>query len=503
MKKYLIFDLDGTLTDPKVGITTCVQYALKSLGIEEPDLDKLCPFIGPPLKESFMEFYNCTSEQADQAVEKYRERFDGTGIYENKVYEGIPEMLKALRAKGIRLAVASSKPTVYVKRILDHFRIMQYFDVVVGSELDGTRTQKEEVVQEAIRRLFGDKPVDHQQIYMIGDRRFDIAGAKAMRVESVGVSYGYGSMEELKSARADYIVKSVEELQKFLLRGAEEVQAPRTTFQRLWQLLFPFLMFVLVKQIAMNILSIALVNIGNVFTGAIGDFLVIRDEAGKLIGFTGNAGVIMSALAFVAGAFSVWKVSKGMITRTAEEMKLTHLKKDPVKSYVLLFASVIGCVLGINLLFELTGLFDKSATYQAVAQDQYSAAFIVGIICFGFVTPVAEELLFRGILFNGMKRFMKLPMAVLLSSFLFGAYHLNPIQGMYGFLIGCLMAFGYEYFGSFGIPVAVHVMANLLAYVLTYSAIVTTGFVSWPVCIALLVLGGGSVWLLMKEKKIF
>ena len=145
MKKYLLFDLDGTLTDPKVGICTCVQYALSSFGIEEPDLDKLEPFIGPPLKDSFMKYYDMDEARAEAAIEKYRERFRDTGIFENKLYDGIPQMLNALNSQGMFMAVASSKPTEFVRRILDHFGIGKYFKVVVGSEMDGTRVQKEEI----------------------------------------------------------------------------------------------------------------------------------------------------------------------------------------------------------------------------------------------------------------------------------------------------------------------------------------------------------------------
>ena len=125
MKKYFLFDLDGTLTDPKEGITTCVQYALHSLGIEEPDLDRLESFIGPPLKDSFMEFYGMDEEQAQAAVKKYRERFNDKGLYENEIYPGIAPMLQMLSEKGFRLAVASSKPTVFVEKILEHFGIRQ------------------------------------------------------------------------------------------------------------------------------------------------------------------------------------------------------------------------------------------------------------------------------------------------------------------------------------------------------------------------------------------
>ena len=133
MKKYLLFDLDGTLTDPKQGICTCVQYALSSMGIEEPDLDKLEPFIGPPLKDSFMKYYHMSEEQADAAVAKYRERFQDKGLFENKMYPGISEMLQTFMSKGMFLAVASSKPTVFVERILEHFNIKRFFRVVVGS----------------------------------------------------------------------------------------------------------------------------------------------------------------------------------------------------------------------------------------------------------------------------------------------------------------------------------------------------------------------------------
>lgn len=215
MFEYILFDLDGTLTDPKVGITTCVQYALASVGIDEPDLDKLESFIGPPLHESFMEFYGFDRENAMKLVEKYRERFNPIGIFENTIYPGIADMLKTLKEAGCKISIASSKPTVLVERILDHFDITQYFDAVVGSNLDGTRTKKEEVVEEALRQLQCVK----EKTAMVGDRKFDIEGAKAFGLVSVGVSFGYAAENELQEAGADYIVDTVEELQSLLLGG--------------------------------------------------------------------------------------------------------------------------------------------------------------------------------------------------------------------------------------------------------------------------------------------
>lgn len=221
MFRYCLFDLDGTLTDPREGITRSVQYALKAFGIEEPDLKKLEPFIGPPLKDSFMEFYGFSEEEALEGVARYREYFAPVGVFENRIYPGIPEMLKNLKDKGAHLAVASSKPTEFVHQILVHFDIEQYFEVIVGSEMDGTRTQKEEVVEEALRQLgMLTIPVEERTscCAMVGDRKFDIQGARAHSLTGVGVRFGYASPGELEAEGAHYIAETVEDLTRYLSR---------------------------------------------------------------------------------------------------------------------------------------------------------------------------------------------------------------------------------------------------------------------------------------------
>lgn len=492
MKKYLLFDLDGTLTDPRVGITTCVQYALKNLGIDEPDLDRLTPFIGPPLKESFKEFYHMDEMQAEKAVEKYRERFGDVGIFENEVYKGIPRMLGLLQSKGFYLGVASSKPTVYVERILEHFDLRKYFQVVVGSELDGTRVEKAEVVKEALNRLFAYKPIQYSQVYMIGDRRFDIEGAKSLGIESVGVSYGYGSIEELKEAKADYIVRSVEELQKFLMRGVEEKEEePQTkglSFQKIWTMLYYFLMFMLIRNVAMYAVDYLCVKLWNMQLPAVVDrFLFVRDgsmwEEGADFAFTGNQAVLKSFVGFAGAILFLGKDAMGAVRTMAEECRLNYLRKEPKSSYLLLLGATIGGALGLNLALDLSGIVDKSGAYQAVASDQYSADFLLGLVVFCMVSPIAEELLFRGIIHNVLKKAMNPQAALFFSSALFGLYHMNFVQGVYGFLMGCLIAYAYEYFGDFKMAVAVHVGANVLVYCLTYTPIAISGFVSWPVCL--------------------
>ncbi|MBQ9155914.1 MAG: HAD hydrolase-like protein [Eubacterium sp.] len=217
MRKHILFDLDGTLTDPMVGITSSVQYALSRFGIEVKYLKELIPFIGPPLTESFEKYYGLSHDQALRAVDYYREYFSPTGIYENEIYPGVREMLERLSDAGYQLYLASSKPTVYVERILKYFDIEGFFDYVGGSELDGTRVQKQDVVAHVLWKC----GIPAADAIMVGDRRHDVEGARACGVLSVGVLFGYGSEDELKKAGASHIVASVKELETFLLEQDE------------------------------------------------------------------------------------------------------------------------------------------------------------------------------------------------------------------------------------------------------------------------------------------
>lgn len=220
----ILFDLDGTLSDPKIGITKSVQYALAKLGIDEPDLDKLECFIGPPLQDSFTDYYNFNEETTKQAIDFYRERFKDKGLFENDLYSSIPLLLKSLQELQFTLVVATSKPTVFAEKILQHFNIRQYFDLVVGSNLDGTRTAKTEIIQYIVDAY------NHQTLekfIMIGDRKHDIIGANNTEIDSIGVTYGYGSFEELRHANPTHIVTSVEELKAILLQDYARKRASR------------------------------------------------------------------------------------------------------------------------------------------------------------------------------------------------------------------------------------------------------------------------------------
>lgn len=213
MYKVILFDLDGTLTESGEGITKSVQYALEKLGQPEPDLKKLEVFVGPPLLQQFMKYAGLDEETAVKAVEYYRERYTDIGIFENEVYPGVEDMLDKLRGKGYILAVASSKPERFVKKVLDHFDLTKYFQEIVGSEMNGGRTSKADVIEEALDRLH---MADHRdQVVMVGDKEHDVFGARKAGLQCLAVSYGYGSEEELKNANPLKIVDSAQEVLDF------------------------------------------------------------------------------------------------------------------------------------------------------------------------------------------------------------------------------------------------------------------------------------------------
>jgi len=212
-KTHIFFDLDGTLTDPKEGITKSVQYALRSFGIEVENPDDLTCFIGPPLRRTFQDKFGLSQAEAETAVAKYRERFADIGIFENALYPGLREGLRALCERGKTLAVATSKPWVYAERILRHFEVDACFAFVSGSELNGSREDKGEVIAYALSHFYrNDGLRGADAVVMVGDRLHDIAGARRNGVESIGVSFGYGGRRELLEAGADWIVDTVPEL---------------------------------------------------------------------------------------------------------------------------------------------------------------------------------------------------------------------------------------------------------------------------------------------------
>lgn len=211
----VLFDLDGTLTESEPGILNCVQYAVEKMGFPVPAREVLKKFIGPPLLTSFEEQCGMTGPQAEQALVLFRERFDPIGWKENSVYPGIAPLLRTLKARGAHVGLATSKPVEFAHRIMDYFGLTPYVDIVSAAPMKETHhASKKELIAAAL-------PASYRRACMVGDRRFDVEGARENGIEAVGVSYGYGSREELETAGADKVVSSVEELSEWLLEGEE------------------------------------------------------------------------------------------------------------------------------------------------------------------------------------------------------------------------------------------------------------------------------------------
>ncbi len=218
MREYILFDLDGTLTDPKEGITKAVRYTLNHYGIQVEDLDSLCPFIGPPLTDSFQRFYNFSPEQAKESVLVYREYYLVTGWKENREFQGVKEMLGRLKAAGKHLLVATSKPETIARQVLEYFGMDGCFELIGGADLDGTRVKKGDVIRYVLERAgLGTDRETIARTIMVGDREHDVLGAREVGMDCVGVLYGYGSREEFQACQAFAVVETMEELEGFLL----------------------------------------------------------------------------------------------------------------------------------------------------------------------------------------------------------------------------------------------------------------------------------------------
>lgn len=214
MYQNILFDLDGTLTDPGIGITNSVMYALKKFQIEVEDRATLYKFIGPPLKASFEKYYGFSKEESELALQYYREYFKPKGLYENQVYKGVRELLTELKSRNKTLILATSKPEEFAIEILKHFDLYPYFDFVAGATMDSSRVKKVDVILYALQS-YGVS--DLSSAIMIGDREHDILGAKQVGLDSIGVLYGYGDYEELKEAGATYIAENAEDILKIIL----------------------------------------------------------------------------------------------------------------------------------------------------------------------------------------------------------------------------------------------------------------------------------------------
>lgn len=490
MYRYILFDLDGTLTDPKVGICTCVQYALGKMGIVEEDLDKLEPFIGPPLDESFREFYGLNDEDIKKAIGFYRERYADVGKFENEVYPGIPELLRDLKRKGRTLAIASSKPTDFVDQILEHFEIKEYFDVIVGSNMDGTRSRKIEVIEEAIRQLFFEGDPEFDDIVMIGDRKFDIESSLEAGIRNVGVSYGYGSREELEAAGADKIVNTVAGLRATLLpmvgedtrayqmrteskdaaqtaagQSGENSEGPRDyremvknnnkkQFANIWGMIGPvatykvgaFSAFVMLSLFSQFILPEEFV-IANVY---------------QLTAIFRALGAVLLC-AFLVKAFI--HIEKKEKEKPAPELLF---KAEPLiwaLSTIFLAAGLNGTAL--NAPVQEVSAEMAEAMQQAgpsMAEMKASLPLWLVLLLYGIVMPIVEEFIYTGFSYRRARRFMQPMFAYVVMIVLFSFTKNYTIEGIAGFIVYAVVLYAFSRYPKMWFAMLVHAVASLVVH---------------------------------------
>lgn len=465
MSEIILFDLDGTLTDSAPGITRCVQYALRHFGIDEPDLKKLECFVGPPLKEMFMEYAGFSESQAEEAVAKYRERYTEKGIFENAVYEGIPELLQLCRDRGRVLGVASSKPQVFVEQILEHFDLRQYFEVVVGAELDGTRTDKAEVIEEALRQLGCEK--NRQNVLMVGDRLHDVQGAASCGLQCIGAAYGYGGREELEHAGAVYVADTVEDLKilvrrvrrpswrnfplrKELLRQQKKEKAKEkndlmaqiSMKSKVWRILKPMLTY----DIILILVTYMGAMVFLLFTGS-----------GSLQEKMYQTSALMTGIACLISIPLLWKQMKG------DEGMFTmqrHQWNVPAAAACVLLTMSFGHLL--NAFLNVTGFTGFFSGYSQLASDIYEGQnWLLLVITVGILSSVAEELAFRGMIYQRAKDYWGFGWAMVISGGLFGLYHGNVVQFVYGTILSFLLILLYERTGTLWAPIAAHIGENI------------------------------------------
>lgn len=470
MWNTVLFDLDGTLSDSAPGITRCVQYALeKEFGIiRKPE--ELIEFVGPPLKEQFMLYTGCNDEMGERAVARYRERYRPVGIFENSLYPGIPELLLQLKNEGFRIALSSSKPEEFCHQILETFEIAQYFDVVCGSDMEGRHTDKAEIVEEVLHRLGMENR--REEVVLVGDRKYDIIGARQRGVGTIGVSYGYGSREELELEWPDCIVDTVTELRNVLIgqaragrRNENTANTPAGIAERkrsdggliykVWRIVYPMLLhFAVVNITAVLVLAGCLVI--RILTGAApyDAFETIQSEMLILTGL-GDAILIPIAWMFYR------EDEKKRLSKGFRERILVHNTFE-ISEIVSVAIMVIGISCLMNLLIALIPIDDVE--YQKIAEEMFNNnGIVIQLVVIGILAPVSEELIFRGLIFRRSRDYVGFMWAAVCSGLFFGIYHGNLTQGIFAFFMGMLFAAIYEHFGTLWAPIVAHMANNIFA----------------------------------------
>lgn len=464
MWKTVLFDLDGTLTDSAEGITKCVQYALEQLGYCVSDVDELNCFVGPPLKEMFQTYAGLSEEEGEKAVTLYRERYVPTGMYENRLYPRVVQMLELFQKEGVTMAVASSKPEVYVKKILKYFEIDDYFKVVVGSELNGGRVQKKDVVEEAIRRLKMERHKD--QVVLIGDTKYDVEGAKQAGIACIAVMYGYGKTEELAAAEPVYVAENVSDIAECVL-GQHQKNKKETVSVQLWRMVYPVLMHLFFSSVLSYAALVVLLILWKSVLGETDvDYIVeLINSHGMILQMVAN--MLLLPIAWKLIRRDEWK-RKDMGIRSRIMVAVPFGVGERLKTTA--FFVVLSILL--NQLIAWSGLYDLFPAYREIAEKiYYSGSMVFAYLAVALLAPITEELIYRGLVYRRIRDYAGVRWAVFFSALIFGVIHGNAVQFIFAFIMGMALAAVYERYRTIWAPIVAHIAVNLFSCITEFVGI--------------------------------
>lgn len=497
MWNTVLFDLDGTLTDSGEGITKCVQYALEKMGRPVPERKELEVFVGPPLLESFMKYGDMSGDEAANAIDFYRERYSSTGMYENRLYPWILKLLELFWRKGITMGVASSKPEVYVVGILQYFGIDNYFKVIVGSELDGTRVAKKEVIEEALQRL-GMEARKHE-VVMVGDRKHDIIGAESAGIASIGVTYGYGSREEVEKETCVFVADNVSDIAECVLRQHSRLSR-ETVPHKIWSILYPLGIIYGVQLITVSVWStlftvLEMILYGNMDT---------NDIMGKLL-FQNNWMIAISSLVCIP--LLLWLYRKDEWRRKELGLRNRIMQKERFGIPSMVVVGVFAIILSnfFSQMIEWSGLNQMFPTYSEQGTYLFREDNMFGMFLgVGILGPMAEELAFRGLFFRRIRDYLNVSWGILISAAVFGIYHGNVVQFVFALLMGLVFAALYERYQTLWAPILAHVAVNVFACICNVQGVdlMAGGGTTFVVYVAIEILAAAVLGAVIFRKRI-
>ena len=488
MWKTLLFDFDGTIADTGDGIKKSFQYAFEQMGRPVPAYDELDMCIGPPLQDSFRDFFGMSEAEAEEGVRLYRQRYTKIGLYEANLYSGLIEALMELKRRGLILAVASCKPEVMVRQLLCHFGIESFFTVVVGSNLDGTRSTKKAVIDETLRRL--GQLDDRSKVVYIGDRKYDVIGARQCGLSSIGVTYGYGSFEELREVRPTFMAASPGMIVELIdsengprslsgqpLYGSRPYSAgrevappswaaagsdaagvpsrPEGWLRRFLRVLGPVALFFVLSNVISAVVALIYTVVIGVIDGYGDTGSVLMQHAMTI---QGAANLIMIPIYYV-----FMKQDKGLRVMRGNERAWLDGSKLKIRFILVASLLTLAVAMTASYLIDLTGIPNFDVQFQEFNDIAYSDPLVLQILSIVILGPICEELVFRGLVYRRIRDYIGYLPAVFLSSIMFGAFHLNLTQGLFAFALGIILALIYEKYGRLWLPIAGHMANNLFA----------------------------------------